>query len=449
MNQYTFDSKLRTTLLAGMVLGVVCLGASWFADPAMILDPDGNSVTHMRFWTNVLHNTAFFTGIAFISLFILAAFTTAYAGWYVLFKRVWEAYSAWLIPGLILLLILGLGNIMHFHHLYHWADPETLNPDNNKAYDEILVGKSGFLNNGWYTGGTLIVVGLWIFFRVKIRALSLEEDRSGTADYGIHQRIRVWSAAFLPIAAFSSAAMIWLWIMSIDAHWYSTMFAWYSTASFFVAATALTILTLIYLKSKGYYEKVTDEHLHDLGKYLFAFSVFWTYLWFDQYMLIWYANVGEETIYFKTRIDSFPVLFYGNLIINFVLPFLILMRNSTKRKYGTLIFTSVLLFFGHWWDFFLMIKPGALETAEHAAKAHVEDAAGHAEHGVHSMGYVEGFTIPGMLEIGTMIGFLCFFLWVAYTQLAKANLIPTNDPYLDESEHHEVLQDLSGAGGHH
>lgn len=443
MNQFTFDSKLRTTLLAGIVLGVLCLGASWFADPAQIADGG----THMRFWTNVLHNTAFFTGIAFISLFILTAFTTAYAGWYVLFKRIWEAYSFFLIPGLILLLILGLGNITHFHHLYHWADPNTL-VEGHAEYDKILAGKSGFLNNGWYTGGTLIVVGLWIFFALKIRKLSVAEDMAGTADYSIHQTIRKWSAAFLPIAAFSSAAMIWLWVMSVDAHWYSTMFAWYATASWFVAATALTILTLIYLKSKGYYESVTEEHLHDLGKYLFAFTVFWTYLLFDQYMLIWYANVGEETIYFKTRIDHYPVMFYGNLIINFVLPFLILMRNSTKRKYGTLIFTSILLFFGHWWDFFLMIKPGTLETAEHVAH-NMSEAAHHSDDALHhASSFAEGFTIPGLLEIGILIGFLCFFLFVAFNRLAKANLVPTNDPYIEESKHHEVLQDLSGAGHH-
>ncbi|RMG87717.1 MAG: hypothetical protein D6714_01830 [Bacteroidetes bacterium] len=436
--QYTFDSKLRMTLLAGMGLGLLCLIASWFADPAQIAE--GN--THMRFWTNLLHNTTYFTGIAFIAVFTLAAFTTAYAGWYVVFKRVWEAYSYFLIPGIILLLIIGLGNIMHFHHLYHWADPAEV------AKDEVLQGKSSFLNNGWYTGGTLIIVGAWIFYAMKLRSLSIQEDSFETRDYAIHQKTRVWAASFLPIAAFSSAAMIWLWVMSVDAHWYSTMFAWYSTASWFVGAMALTILTLIYLKSKGYYEEVTVEHLHDLGKYMFAFSVFWTYLWFDQYMLIWYANVGEETIYFKTRVDHFPVLFYANLVINFVLPFLILMRNSTKRKIGTLVFTSVLLLFGHWMDFFLMIKPGTLETAQHVAHS----AGGHGEHAEHAghaaSDFFAGFTLPGLLELGIGLGFLCFFLYIAFTQLTKANLVPVNDPYLDESLHHEVLPDYSG-GEHH
>src|SRR5699024_10175371 len=147
---------------------------------------------------------------------------------------------------------------------------------------------------------------------------------------------------------------------SVDPHWYSTLFAWYSSASWAVAAFCLTILVAIWLKSRGYYESITIEHLHDLGKYVFAFSIFWTYLWFAQYMLIWYGNIGEEVVYFQTRVEQYPVLFYGNLVLNFVVPFFIFMSNDSKRRYGTLIFVSVLVFFGHWIDTFLMISPGVL-----------------------------------------------------------------------------------------
>lgn len=382
---------------------------------------------HTRFWTNFLHNSVFFTGIAFVSLFVLTAFITAYTGWHAMFKRVWEAYSLFLIPGLVLMLVLIAGLWGHFHHLYHWNDAEAV------ANDSILQHKSAFLNKGWYTLGTIVIVGVWIFFAWKLRQLSLEEDRVGTSDYVQYNKTKIWSAVFLPIAGFSSAAMIWQWVMSVDAHWYSTLFAWYATASWFVAAMALTILTLVYLKSKGYFEDVTADHFHDLGKYAFAFSIFWTYLWFSQYMLIWYANVGEETVYFRHRIDNYPVMFYGNLILNFVAPFFVLMRNDTKRKYGTMVFASIILFFGHWWDFFLMIKPGALHTA-HETLAHGAEAAGHeAAH------YVGGFTIPGLLEIGTMLGFLAFFLYVAFDRMTKASLTPKNDPYYAESAHHHVM----------
>jgi len=432
MNQFTFEAKTKNTLLGFMALGVVCMLLTYFFG-----EPEQISVAHLhtRFWSNFLQNAIFFTGIAFISLFTLAAFTTAYAGWHVVFKRVWEAYSLFLIPGLILMLIVGAGIWGHFHHLYHWTDTEAV------AADELLQGKSGFLNKFWYTFGTLIIVGIWIFFAKKLRQLSVAEDNLASGDYSLHNKARIFAAAFLPIAAYSSAVILWEWLMSIDAHWFSTMFAWYATASWFVGAFALTILTLVILKSRGYYQNVTRDHLHDLGKYMFAFSIFWTYLWFSQYMLIWFGNIGEETIYFKQRVDEYPVLFYGNLILNFALPFLILMRNKTKRQYGTMIFTSALVFFGHWWDFFYMVKPGALNTANEALAHHAGEHAQEAAHQASS--FVAGFTIPGLLEIGTLFGFTAFFLFVVFNHLTKASLVPGLDPYLEESLHHEVEQDLS------
>lgn len=418
MNHFTLEARHKSVLIGALALGLLCMGLTFVFDDEL----------HTRFWSNYLHNTVFFTGIAFVSLFVLAAFTTAYAGWYTVFKRIWEAYSFFLIPGLLLFLVIIAGVWGHFHHLYHWADEADV------AKDTILEGKSGFLNKYWYTFGTIIILGTWIFFANKLRTLSVEEDLHGTTDYAYHRRIRRWSAAFLPIAGFTSAALVWQWVMSVDAHWYSTLFAWYATASWFVSAMALTIMTLIFLKSRGYYENVTSDHLHDLGKYMFAFSVFWTYLWFSQYMLIWYGNNGEETIYYRTRLDEYRVLFFGNLLLNFATPFLVLMRNDNKRKYGTLVFAAIVCFFGHWWDFFLMIKPGVLHTA-HEAMAH---AAEHGAEAAHHGGFTAGFTIPGLLEIGTMIGFLGGFLWFALSRLEKAPLTPAHDPYLEESLHHHV-----------
>ncbi|MCB0640608.1 MAG: hypothetical protein KDC44_03175 [Phaeodactylibacter sp.] len=436
MNQFTFESKQKTVLMAFMALGVVCLGLSWvFDDPAY---------HHARFWTNFLHNATFFTGIALMTLFFISASVTAWAGWYTVFKRVWESFTAFLVPGFVLMLVIIAGLWLGWHEIYHWADTEEV------AKDRILSGKASFLNKNWYTFGTIIIMAIWILFARRIRQLSLEEEKSGGADYKFHHKTRVWAAAFLPIAGFSSAALIWQWIMSVDSHWYSTLYAWYSGASWFVAAMALTILLLIYLKSLGYFENVTAEHFHDLGKFLFAFSIFWTYLWFSQFMLIWYANNGEETIYFHQRMQDYPVLFYGNLVINFMLPFLILMRNDTKRKNGTMVLAAVLVFVGHWMDFFLMIKPGALITAQHAAHAAAEhgaeghgEAAGHgAEHAAemveHASEFVAGFSIPGLLEIGVMLGFLALFLYVVLNNLTKAPLQPANDPYIDESLHHHV-----------
>ncbi|MCP9235472.1 hypothetical protein [Lewinella sp. JB7] len=555
MENFVFSSRAKTTNLVLMGVGLVCLVISYFAD--------GGEGHHMRFWTNFLHNSVFFLGIAALAGFALAAFTTAYAGWFVQFKRVWESFASFLLPGLFLMGVIIVGVWTHSHHLYHWNDEAAV------LEDAILTHKSSFLNKWWFTFGTIGFVGLWYFLLGKMRNISIAEDDDTTdREFTYYRRYKKYAAIFLPIFGFTSAALIWQWIMSIDSHWYSTMFAWYATASLFVAMTALTIMLLIYLKSRGYYLGVNEEHFHDLGKYLFAISIFWTYLWFSQFMLIWYANVGEETIYFRERFDNYPVLFWLNLGINFVLPFFILMRNDTKRKMGTLFFASAFVFFGHWLDYFNMIKPGARLTlvemaahegghgteeehatmdhggaaTDHAGEAaatheeaapeekyadatdleqgtnlepadattgsaiespgrritaaepeagvpattdfrggpptgdgtegprefeaimdrnevdvfepnhfiqeeyiedqemlgHLDAAGGHDEGEAHTLGFKSGYTLPGLLEIGTFLGFLGGFLFFVMSGLSKARLEPKHDPYLEESIHHHT-----------
>lgn len=443
-----------------MALGVLCLALTAWGDDEFLT----------RTWSNYLHNTVFFLGIGAISLFIITAFTTAYAGWHTVVKRVWESFSLFLIPGLVLMLIMVLGVVFDWNHIYHWADEASV------AADPILQHKSSFLNNTWYALGTIFSVGAWAYFAYRLRAESKEMDQQGTTDYKQYKKIKVLSAIFLPIFGFSSAAMIWQWVMSVDAHWYSTLFAWYATASWFVAAMALTIMVLIWMKSNDYFGEVTKEHFHDLGKYVFAISVFWTYLWFSQYMLIWYSNNGEETVYFYTRIHEYPILYWGNLLLNFALPFLVLLRNDTKRKYGTLFLVSLIVFIGHWFDFFNMIKPGVQHTAHeihamhqagghddhadaahleapahdtHAADAHADDHhadaahGGHGDahgdgHGDHGSSFKMGFTIPGLLEFGTMLGFLAGFLFFALKRLEDASLVAENHPFVEESKHHHT-----------
>lgn len=418
MNQFTFEAKDKKLYIGAMLLGLVCLIITYFTDDAY----------HSRFWSNFLHNSVFFTGVGFLALFILSAKLLAYSGWHTAFKRVWESFSLFIIVGLVLMLVVIAGLWGHLHHLYHWSDASEV------AKDPLLQAKSGFLNPLMYTIFTILILGIWHLFAVKLRKLSTSQDENGSPmDFSFNKKMKMWGAIFLPVGGFTSAAVVWFWIMSVDSHWYSTLFAWYVTASWLVSLLALTIIFLIIMKGKGYFEMVTEEHLHDLGKYLFGFSIFWTYLWFSQYMLIWYGNVGEETVYYQTRIQEYPTMFYGNLLINFVLPFFVLMRNDTKRKVGTLMLASIALVFGHWIDFFQMIKPGVYHTAMEAAAS----ASGEAAH-AHAHGFAAGFTIPGLLEIGTFIGFLGLFFYYSFSRLEKAALVPQNDPYLQESYHHHV-----------
>ncbi|MFM2394732.1 MAG: hypothetical protein RLZZ546_2714 [Bacteroidota bacterium] len=430
MNQYTMPNSLRTILFSMMALGAICLGITWFTDE------HGDQV---RFWSNVLHNSVFFTGIAIMATFFMAASITAYAGWYTAFKRVFESMSSYLIPGFIIMTILGIVVFVGGNHLYHWNDISA-------KEDKILVGKSGFLNKYWYLFATVLIGLAYIYLSSKLRSLSAaEESAENEENFNTHRKIRTYAAAFLPVFGFTSVVLIWQWVMSVDSHWYSTMFAWYSLASLFVAMMCLVALILLYLRSNGYFANLSKHHIHDVGKFIFGISVFWTYLWFSQFMLIWYANIGEETIYFKERYEKYPVIFFLNLGINFALPFLVLLRNDNKWKKGSLSFIAIVVFLGHWLDYFLMIKPGVLHTshelaAHHRAGHHGAEAAGHGvEHGGHAVSsIVSGFTFPGFLEVGTMLGFLGLFLYVVFSYLTKNNLSSAKDPYMQESLHHHV-----------
>jgi Ni/Fe-hydrogenase subunit HybB-like protein len=327
-------------------------------------------------------------------------------------------------------------------------------------------------------------LAIWYFWAKNLRQASVDQDTMETSEFKYYRIQRKWAASFLPLGGFLSTVFLWQSVMSIDSHWYSTMFAWYSMVSMWLGAISMTVMLIIYLKSLGYLEYVTQNHLHDIGKFLFGISVFWTYLWFDQFMLIWYANNGEETIYFNERMTHYPVLFWGNLLLNFVTPFLILMRNDTKRKFGTMFFVALIVFFGHWWDYFYMIKPGARISAHEAmelaegkhgdshssvAPGKHEDAHpvateataasggdhgdGHGADGHHavdeSKAFKLGYTLPGLEELGILIGFVCLFLFFFFNQLSKVSLVPLKDPFLEESLHHDTGALIESEGGGH
>ncbi|PSR56812.1 quinol:cytochrome C oxidoreductase [Adhaeribacter arboris] len=361
-----------------------------------------------RLFANLWLNNVYFTGIAVIGLFFTAVQYVAYAGWSVLIKRVLEALSYYLPVGAVVMLAVFL---IGQHQLFHWTD-HTLYEEGNPNYDPIIAGKAGFLNIPFYLIRMVGYFALWIIFFLWMRKQSIAEDLEGGIVY-YNKSIRI-GAMFLVIFGVTSSLSAWDWVLSIDTHWFSTMFGWYVFASWFVSGLAATTLIVIILKQNGYLQMVNANHLHDLGKFVFAFSIFWTYVWFSQFMLIWYANLPEESIYFMERLsgyqDHYTWIFFVNLIVNFVFPFLVLMTRDAKRQMIMLKLVCIAILVGHWLDFYLMIMPGTMRGES-------------------------GF---GLIELGTALTFLGIFLITLTRGLSKASLVPVNHPFLEESIHHTV-----------
>jgi uncharacterized protein YhhL (DUF1145 family) len=361
----------------------------------------------VRFWAVLLQNSTYFLLIVNAAMFFLCATTLAWAGFTVSFRRVVEAIST-LVPvfGVLALIVLMCLIFGDQSHIYHWLHPEG---------DKILEGKSGFLNKNFFVVWTIVTIAGWSFLGRNMRRISREADE---APMGAEESKKwifkntVHAALFIVLFALTVASSIpWIWLMSIDPHWYSTMYSWYTFASTFVAGMALIALFIIYLKNQGHLPYTTEEHLHDVGKFMFAFSIFWTYLWFSQFMLIWYANIPEETKYFKPRmLGEYRGLFWLNLILNFVTPFLILMKAGAKRNYTIVTFTAIIIIFGHWLDFYLMVMPGTL--GDHA-------------------------TIS-WYELGIPAGYVGMIIFLVGKALEKSPVVPMYHPFLKESVIHHT-----------
>jgi hypothetical protein len=315
----------------------------------------------------------------------------------------------------IILVVFSFANFSSNWHLFHWLDhslyDETLaDGSQNPNYDPIIADKEGYLNLPFYFIRLIGIFLVWISFFFIMRKINFREDIDGGVVH--YKRLIRLSAIFIIFFALSSAVGAWDWIMSIDTHWFSTMFGWYVFASWFVAGLSAITLVVILLKENGYLPMITANHIHDLGKYVFAFSIFWTYIWFSQYLLIYYANIPEESIYFLERLksDFYTPVFFLNIMLNFFFPFLVLMTRDAKRHGVFLKIVCSVVLFGHWLDFYLMVTPGTLQ-----------------ENG--------GF---GFMEIGTILVFMAAFLFVVLKGLTKSALVPKNHPMLQESMHHHT-----------
>ncbi|MEO6837119.1 MAG: quinol:cytochrome C oxidoreductase [Ginsengibacter sp.] len=398
-----WSSGLMIAGLLTLILGIIFLNPLGGAQ--------GQNVNSTRFWAVLLQNCLFWLLVVNVATFFITINTLAMSGWQEAFRRVTEAVST-LVPvlGIMTMIVLLCIIFGGRSDIYPWLDKNLV------AHDAVMHGKRAFLSPGVYVICSLVAIFLWTYWGKRLRKLSLDSDEGGTMDF---QTSKKWmkknvgiSASYVVFYILTVGSFIpWLWLMSIDAKWYSTMYSWYTFGSTFVSGIALITLFVIYFKNQGQLEFVTKEHIQDLGKYMFAFSIFWTYLWFAQFMLQWYANIPEETIYWKMRLDGpYEGIFYLNLVLNFVAPILIFMKRATKRNYFIVSFMCIVIIFGHWIDFYQMVMPGTVKFHPHLS----------------------------WYELGIPLGFVGIIMWGVNKFATKVSMTAKNNPFIKESIVHFV-----------
>ena len=438
---YTFSSKLKTFSLILMVVGLLGIGYGFLSAPKdiqaveAILASDAHGshheaskssteahaesgehqvsadAEHKEHLEHVLHQlqnkpwAALYVACIFfmlISLGVLAFYAiqqVAQSGWSPVLFRVMQGITAYLPVGSVIFFVILVLCGLHFNHLFVWLDPEVV------AHDKLIANKSGYLNFPfWIIRAAVFLIG-WNLYRYFSRKNCLAQDEA--SDDSFYKKNFKMSAGFLVFFIVTESIMSWDWIMSVDPHWFSTLFGWYVFASFLVSGVTVICLTTLYLKSRGFLEYVNSSHIHDLAKFMFGFSVFWTYLWFSQFMLIWYANIPEEVTYFVIRIQEYNLPFFGAVVMNFVFPLLILINTDFKRITWVLVMAGTVILLGHYIDFFNMIMPGTVGDQ----------------------------WFIGVSEIASLFFFLGLFLFVVFTALTKAPLLPKRNPFIEESKH--------------
>ena len=381
-------------LLGGLALLVLSL-VGWVVNPA-------------RFYFSYLVGWTFCLTLSLGSLFFVMVHHITRARWFTVVRRIPEAL-AWSFP---LLALLFIPLLFGMHDLYHWTHEGIADPSSSH-YDEILAGKTAYLNETFFYIRMVLYFVVWTYLSHRLYSLSIHQDTRPSED--IPDKLRFVSAwgilAFSITTAFASYDLL----MSLDPHWFSTIFGVYFFAGSFLSGMAL--LTVFYLSLQWTQDAlrniVTIEHYHDLGKYLFGFVAFWAYIAFSQYMLIWYGNIPEETIWFRHRLEhGWSYFTYALVFGHFAIPFLFLMPRFVKRFRPTLAFMAVWILVMHWIDLYWVAMP-------------VYDVA----HGGHASFH--------WIDLTCWLGLFGVFVGTALFRLSRHALVPQNDPYLVPSIHFE------------
>ncbi|MBX3462619.1 MAG: hypothetical protein KF830_05580 [Planctomycetes bacterium] len=413
------DGDLNQAQMVLLGAGIVLIGAAW-------------ATGGQHFYGSYLVGYMGVLGICLGALFFTMLQHITRAGWSISVRRLAENTMA----ALPLLLLLFVPILVGFDHIYHhWTHADL-------AKDAVLAGKSGWLNKTFFFVRVAIYFAIWIGLAAYFRRASLRQDETG--DPAISLRLSRAAAPGLLLFALSTTFAAFDWIMSVDPHWFSTIFGVTYFAGAFMAFLAFTILLAKWLGKRGYLrEAITVEHYHDLGKLLFGFMVFWTYTNFSQYMLIWYANLPEETRWFADRAEGGwgavgTILVFGH----FFIPFAFLMSRHVKRNGVALAAGAIFLLVIHCFDMQFLILPslgGHDQAAAHGAAGgdHGQGIATAIESGLARFPHDLGAYLHNLhwADFGCFFGLLALVAGFTLMNVRRSNLLPVRDPRLAESLH--------------
>jgi hypothetical protein len=376
---------LRRLPLVGGVAGLLGLGASaglYAGDPT-------------RFYQAYLVAFLFFLSLALGGLVYVLIMRAARAGSSASVRRLGEA----LMATLPLFAVLFVPLLFGLHHLYEWTHAEVV------ARDALLTHKRAYLNVPFFVVRAAVYFLCWGGLAWWFYRRSVAQDASG--DHAITRRLQVAAPPALVAFGVTITFAAFDWIMSLQPHWYSTILGPYFFSGSLVGAFAVMALLAVWLRGHGRLGAViTPDHLHDLGKWLFAFTAFWAYLAFSQYLLIWYANIPEETIFFARRwAAGYQALTLALVLGHFAVPFFFLLPRSIKRRPGTLAVAAVWMLLAHLVDLYWLVMPAA-------------------EHGHFGVRLVDLTTLLGLGGL-----FVAFLAWL----LGRHAVVAVGDPRLPEA----------------
>lgn len=399
---FKMDSGLKTTFLAMMVVGLLSLAAAFIGfghEDSRHLDATGHAHHTNMGYSVLLVATYLVLGLSAIAIFFTAIQHLAGAFWSVSVRRLWETIGTF-TPFLLIPLA---GVVLGMHDLYEWTHDGIVDSD------ELIKHKSGYLNEGFFIFRLIFFVAVWSIFAYLFYGKSTAQDKDKDVSKTKFMANLSGGAVVFFGLSFCFAAVDLL--MSLTPHWFSTMFGVYCFAAAFQTSLAVWVIAVNILKKRGYYGSAfTEDHLHDIGKFMLGMTVFWAYVTFSQFMLISYANIPEETFFYEQRwTGGWEYISLLIPAVKFVIPFFLLLNRPNKRDFGTLVKISAIIICSQILEIYWLVFPANFE----------------------------GFQLAGLiLSIGASIGTLGALGFYVFKKLETNKLIPVGDPRLDQCLHH-------------